>query len=241
MRKAWPPRTAASLLACLLLAACAWSGEKSAPAVEKPVCLLTGFEPFGGLETNPSYEMLKPLAGQTIAGQRIEIAQLPVVYDEVAMALNAALEKHKPRIVVCFGVGTPVVQVELVARNGYHPVRPKDNKGQPPPRDQIIPGGPAEVPTQLPAPEILRALKAAGIGAADSRDAGGYLCNECFYRLMSLEPKGAAAGVKLRGFVHVPPVGQADPEGGAYTLEKLTQAARLIVEEAAKAAAHSGP
>ena len=240
MRNAWRRRTVASLLACLLLAACARSEEKPAPPVEKPVCLLTGFEPFGGLETNPSYEMLKPLAGQTIGGHRIEIAQLPVVYDEVATALNAALEKHKPRIVVCFGVGTPVVQVERIARNGYHPVRPKDNKGKPPPRDEIIPGGRAEIPTQLPAPEILRALKAAGIGAADSRDAGGYLCNECFYRIMSLDPKGAASTLRLRGFVHVPPLGQADPEGGAYTLEKLTQATRLIVVEAAKAAAR-GP
>lgn len=218
----------------LLLAGCASSccEEQTAGALA-PVCLLTGFEPFGGLETNASWEMLRPLAGRTVAGYRIAIAQLPVVYDEMAKPLREAIEKHKPELVICFGVGAAVVQVELVARNGYHQAQPRDNAGRAPPRREIAPGGPAEIATQLPAAEILRALQSARIGAGDSRDAGGYLCNECFYRLMALNTP-AAAGIKRRGFLHVPPAGAPDPEGGTYTLAKLEQAVRIVVEQTAR-------
>lgn len=209
------------------------------PAV--PVCLLTGFEPFGGHSVNSSWEMLKPLEGQTVAGHRVATARLPVVYDEVAGPLQAAIEKHRPALVISFGMGTEVVQVELVARNGYHLARPEDNLGRGPPREKIVPGGPDEIPTQLPAAEIIRALQAAGIGAGDSDDADGYLCNECFYRVMSLKKEGAAANVVRRGFVHVPVLGWPDPAGGQYTLEKLERAARIIIQQTAAGAAHGSP
>jgi pyroglutamyl-peptidase len=209
-----------------------------APAL--PVCLLTGFEPFGRFKENASWEMLKPLAGQSLAGYRVVTQRLPVVYDEVAAPLQAAIERHRPQIVICFGLGSDVVQVELTARNGYSPRKPLDNRRRGPPREQIQPDGPEEIPTQLPAAEILTALRKAGIGAADSGDAGGYLCNECFYRLMVLNG-GAAAGIRMRGFVHVPPVGAPDLAGGAYTLEKLQAAVRIIVETTARHAVTDRP
>jgi len=223
-----------SLVLLLLVSMTACCADQ-APQDRPPVCLLTGFEPFGEAKTNASWEMLKPLAGQTIAGYRIVTEQLPVVYDEMAKPLQDAIEKHTPALVVCFGVGTPLVRVETVARNGYHPAQPPDNKGRAPPREKILPDGAATLPTQLPAAEIVAALKAAAIGATDGQDAGGYLCNECFYRLMAL-PERTSAGIKRRGFVHVPPVGAPDPEGGVFTLEKLQQAVRIIVEQTAQAA-----
>ena len=197
---------------------------------ESRVCLLTGFEPFGGDKTNASCEMLQPHSGQTNAGYRIVTARLPVVYDELAQPLHEAIEKHKPEIVVCFGLGGLLIDVELLARNGYDLKQPLDNKGRPPPRAEILPGGQTEIPTQLPAAAILRALKDARIGARESRDPGGYLCNECFYRLMALPPVP-----RKRGFVHVPAIGSPDPEGGTFTLEKLQEAVRIIVEQTARA------
>ncbi|HEY3322122.1 MAG TPA: hypothetical protein VGP72_16775 [Planctomycetota bacterium] len=196
-----------------------------------PVCLLTGFEPFGELKTNPSWEMLKPLAGQTIAGYKIETLQLPVVYDALHEPLQSAVARCKAEIVICFGVGSKVVQVETIARNGYHPLLPLDNNQKRPPRDEIVPGAAETLATQLPATAIVEALKGEKIGAGTSEDAGGYLCNECFYRVMSLDSK---LGIKRRGFVHVPQLEEADPEGGVYTIDKLQRAVRLIVEQAAK-------
>jgi len=224
------------LAAGLVLAAVAVAGlyqwRRTAVQEENRVCLLTGFEPFGENESNASWEILKPLSGQTIAGYRIVTAQLPVVYNELARPLLEAIERNKPELVICFGLGGPLVDVELLAHNSYDRKLPLDNKMRPPPRAEILTGGQAEIPTQLPVTEILRALKAARIGARESRDSGGYLCNECFYRLMALP---AAPFIRKRGFVHVPAVGEANPEGGTFTLEKLKEAVRIIVEQTARA------
>jgi len=213
------------LVLCLLA-----SAASVRAAEEKPVLLLTGFEPFGGLKLNASWETVRTFQGKEILGYRIETALLPVVYDEMDGPLQAALEKYKPRIAISFGVGTRVMQVETLASNGYHPQRPPDNKGKPPPRDKIAPEAPAlPIPTALPAAAIVAALKEAKIGAANSTDAGGYLCNECFFRLMS--SKRAPA---MRGFVHVPDFGTRDPEGGVFDAEKLKKAVQIVIETTIK-------
>lgn len=192
----------------------------------KPVLLLTGFEPFGGLKVNASWETVKRFQGREILGYRVETALLPVVYDEMDAPLQAALVKHKPAIAISFGVGSQVIQIETAASNSYHPQRPPDNKGKPPPRDKIAPDAPVlPIPTALPAAAIVAALKEAKIGAGSSADAGGYLCNECFYRLMS--SKNAPA---VRGFVHVPDFGTPDPAGGVFDAEKLAKAVQIVME-----------
>lgn len=215
--------------------------ERRPLAEEPPVCLLTGFEPFGPFKQNASWETVKSLEGETIAGYRIAVAQLPVVYDEVAAPLRAALEKHRPRIAIGFGVGAATVRLESTARNGYHTSKPLDNRRRRPPRDEIVPGGPATLPAALPLEAIARALREARIGVASSDDAGGYLCNECFYRLMALRLEGPAANVRARGFVHLPPFGEKDPEGGEFDLKKLQRAVRIIVEQTARQVAADAP
>ena len=193
-------------------------------AAAKPVILLTGFEPFGGDPINASWEVVKTFEGREIGGYTVKTALLPVVYDEMEKPLLDAIKANHPSIVISFGVGTPVVQIETVARNGYHPMKPLDNKSKPPPRDKIVPAAAAEIPTALPANTILKALKDAHIGAQLSTDAGGYLCNECFYRLMQADLK-----VDARGFIHVPPFGTNDPLGGTFDKEKLCKAVEIAL------------
>jgi pyroglutamyl-peptidase len=217
-------------LACIL--GTVRGGE--APAVDKkPVCLLTGFEPFGGLKRNISWETVKAFNGQELAGYRLAAEQLPVVYDQAGERLAEAIKKHRPALVISFGVGTRTVTIEATARNDYNAAEPLDNAGKPPPRKEILPGGKAELATGLPMEKLLAALQKAGIGAKVSQDAGGYLCNECFYRLMAQEIKDWAANLKVRGFVHLPEEGLPDPAGGRYDAEKLRRAVRIIVETAA--------
>jgi pyroglutamyl-peptidase len=199
-------------------------------AAEPLTCLLTGFQPFGGAKDNPSWEMLKPLSGQTIAGYQIETVELPVLYDEMAKPLVKAIAQHQPRIVICFGQGGNHIQVERIARNGYHPANYPDNKQRRPPREQIAPDGAAEIPTRLPVDAIVTALNGASLTAAASNDAGGYLCNECFYRLMAHADTPGAKGIVTRGFIHVPQVGTRNAAGGVYTIEDLTRAVRIVIE-----------
>jgi len=196
---------------------------------DKPVVLLTGFGPFSGVAINPSWETVKTFHDTELGGCRIETIQLPVVYDEIEPLLQAAIARYKPKLVISFGVGSQVIQVETLARNGYHPVKPKDVKGNPPPREKINPTGPDTYPTRLPAAEIVAALSKEKIGASTSTDAGGYLCNECFYRIMAAAPPAAAAG-----FVHVPMYDTKDPAGGKFDAEKLKSAMKIVIETSLK-------
>lgn len=210
----------------LLTAAASLAGDAEA----RPVLLLTGFEPFGGAKLNASWETVKSFQGREILGYRVETALLPVVYDEMDTPLQAAIEKHKPKIAISFGVGSRVMQVETLARNGYHPQKPPDNKGKPPPRSRIDTNAPElPIPTALPAAAIVSALKEAKISAASSTDAGGYLCNECFFRLMS-----AKKAPDVRGFIHVPDFGTPDPLGGVFDAEKLKKAVQIVIETTIK-------
>ena len=61
--------------------------------------------------------------------------------------------------------------------------------------------GPVAYRSSLPVDAIVEALRARGIPAAASRDAGGFLCNHVFYVLMrALAERTGVRG----GFVHVP-------------------------------------
>lgn len=219
----------ASLLVALALvgtfAAC--GGPRVA---SERVVLLTGFDPFGGRAVNESWEAVSRLEGETVRGRRVVVARLPVVYDEMAVPLAAALEAASPEVVISFGVGTDVVCVEREARNAYAASSPLDNAGKPPPRAAIVPGGAPTAATGLPVAAILARLGAEGVPARASDDAGGYLCNECFYRLMTTRGPGSD-GVRARGFVHVPPQGAARPDGGAFDLATIERAVRAVVDE----------
>ena len=59
----------------------------------------------------------------------------------------------------------------------------------------------ATYPTRLPIDDISAALKAAGIPVNPSDNAGDYLCNLTFYRLIERAERG---GPQIVGFVHVP-------------------------------------
>lgn len=227
-------RFCTALALTFLIFANAHSEETANP----PVCLLTGFQPFGGAKRNPSWETVRKLNGETVAGYKVVSVELPVVYDEMEAPLIDAIKVNKPAMIICFGQGGDVLSLEQTARNGYHPAKPPDNLGKPPPRTQIVPDGPAEKPSTLPVEEIMKSLKEAKIGAQSSTDAGGYLCNECFYRLMTFAKEGAD-GIQARGFVHVPRFGVHDPEGGIYTPEKVLAAVKIIVTVTAKFRAKS--
>jgi len=210
----------------LVSAGCAWGRDG---AGRPRTVLLTGFDPFGGRDVNESWEAVKVLEGETVRGRRVEVARLPVVYDEMAGPLAAAIARARPEVVISFGVGTEVVRVETVARNAYNPRLPLDNAGRPPPRAEIDPSGPATVATSLPTEAILAALGRAGVPARASDDAGGYLCNEGFYRLARTQGP-AADGIRARGFVHVPPAGAPSPAGGTFDLETIRRAVRVALE-----------
>ena len=94
--------------------------------------LFTGFDPFGGATINPAYEAVK-LLPDTIAGAEIIKVEIPTVFRKGAEAMLAAVEEHKPDVVICVGQagGRATMNPEFVAIN-YQDARIADNEGNQP-------------------------------------------------------------------------------------------------------------
>jgi len=184
--------------------------------------LATGFEPFGGSPVNPSQQLVEALDGE------VATALLPVSYARTAEALRRAVGEAEPDVVICFGQadGRTGISIERFAHN-LDEATTTDNDAAPGSGRQIDPGGPAAYPSTLPVDDLVAALRAEGIPASPSRDAGGFLCNHVFYVLMGLLRERPQV---IGGFVHVPLLPeQALTEGAAsMPLETLLRAARTL-------------
>jgi pyroglutamyl-peptidase len=194
--------------------------------------LLTGFEPFGAFATNPSWDALA-LADEhgLLDGLDAALARIPVTYDGAFATLQAALNHHRPRALLSFGLHgglagreAGVIYVETTARNRDGAGK-ADNAGVTRPARPIDPTAPATLPATLDVPALLEALQAAGFSARTSDDAGAYLCNHLFFRAAC-----ALQGQIPCGFVHVPPVKEM---GGILTLQELARAAATLARAAA--------
>lgn len=172
--------------------------------------LVTGFEPFGEHAVNPSQLLAEALGGVV----------LPVSYTRAGDVLRAAIEERAPELVVCFGLAPTrtEVSVERFALN-LDDAAAADNEGVVS-AQAIDPDGPVAYRSSLRVEEIVAALRAEGIPAGTSRDAGGYLCNHVFYSLLRALPEGARGG-----FVHVPPL-------EVVPLETLVRAGRIVLQSA---------
>jgi pyroglutamyl-peptidase len=191
--------------------------------------LVTGFEPFGGADINASQKLVEALASELPDEFELETAVLPVEWTRAADELERVLDREQPELVVCFGQadGRARVEVERFALNFDEG---SDEAGETR-TAEIGPGGPAAYRSSLPVDEIVDALRAEGIPAAASRDAGGFLCNHVFYALMAaLAQRSGMRG----GFVHLPLLpGQAlDRATPTVPLETLVRAARIILANA---------
>lgn len=165
--------------------------------------LVTGFDPFGGEPVNPALEAVKLLDGLTIAGAQIYTREVPTVRRKSVEAVQKAIAELDPELVICIGQagGRMDITVERVAIN-VDDFRIKDNEGNQPVDEPIVPGAPTAYWSTLPIKKIVAAICAAGIPASVSNTAGTFVCNHIFYGLMHTL---AVEGNKRRGgFMHIP-------------------------------------
>lgn len=162
--------------------------------------LLTGFEPFGGADRNPSWEAAQLVPDQ-ISGRAVHRLHLPVEYDRAAALLQQEIARLRPEIVISVGVanGRKAITPELAAIN-YRFASIPDNAGVSHAGDSIAPDGPAAYMTSLPVHDMIVAVNDAGIPAHLSLSAGAYVCNDVYYALLSCEAVFGHKGL----FVHVP-------------------------------------
>ncbi len=192
--------------------------------------LITGFEPFGGETVNPSWSAAEAAAASLLT-QDVPAAaiQLPCVFGQSISALEEAIRKHAPTLVLAVGQagGRSEISIERVAIN-MDDARIPDNAGNQPVDKPVREGGPAAYFSTLPIKRALAELQQAGLPAALSQTAGTYVCNHAFYGLMDLlaNDGGTARG----GFVHVPfSTGQAAAHGTAgMPIDDMARALVLI-------------
>jgi pyroglutamyl-peptidase len=168
--------------------------------------LITGFGPFPGMPRNPSGTIAAQLAKlRRPALQSLSRAAhlFPTSYAAVDRDLPKLMAKHRPRILLMFGVAgrTTFMRVETIARNRQSVLHP-DAVGDTPPALMTTKKAPSYCRGRAPFVRLQHAARTAGVDARLSRDAGTYICNYVYWRALEAAGKGHAP--ELVVFVHVP-------------------------------------
>jgi pyroglutamyl-peptidase len=195
--------------------------------------LVTGFGPFPGAPFNPTgplVERLARLRRLALANEKFVLHIFPTSYAAVNRDLPKLIERHKPDALLMFGLAprARTLRIETRARNTVSLL--PDAGGIALRRLTIAAGGPAALAMPAPARRLLAAVRAAGVPATLSRDAGRYLCNYLCWR--AAEAAGKKGGPRLAVFVHVPKIARTARRPGKrrkLTLGDLTRAGAAVL------------
>jgi pyroglutamyl-peptidase len=196
--------------------------------------LVTGFDPFGGDEVNPSGLAVGRLERQ-IGSVTVTAVELPTSYAQSAKVLMTAIDETRPDIVLCVGQagGRAELCLERVAIN-VQDARIRDNDGAQPIDEPVVAGGPAAYFSTLPIKACVAEMRAAGLPAVVSNTAGTFVCNHIFYALMDMVRQHSTP---IRGgFLHIPYIPeQASRVGGApsMALDDIVRGIEIILEVSA--------
>ncbi len=170
--------------------------------------LITGFGPFPGAPFNPTAALAKRLARRrrpALSGTDRIAHVFPTSYAAVERELPDLIDRHRPDLVLLFGLAprTPHLRIEARARNrrstlfadvdGMHPSL------------AIRAGGPTALVARARQQPLRIAARTARVPARLSTDAGKYLCNFAYWRALELTRSHAG----LVQFVHVPNASRA--------------------------------
>ena len=187
--------------------------------------LITGFEPFGGEEINPSWEAVSRLPAQ-INEYTLSKLCIPVEFGNAAECVLRAAKEICPDVILCIGQpgGRAVITPELVAINLRHAKIP-DNAGNQPIDAPILKGGACAYFSTLPMRKMAEAVEAAEIASQVSYSAGAYVCNDLLYTVLS-HFEGSQTRV---GFIHVPYCREQGKEP-SMELSDMTKALTLAIK-----------
>jgi pyroglutamyl-peptidase len=146
--------------------------------------LLTGFEPYGVVEVNPSEQVVRRIAARARArGQNNLYTEiLPTEFVAAGKRIRQLIRKLRPGAVLCLGVAPSrdKISLERIALNLNDDPLP-DNAGRVRAGRRIVPGGPVAYWSTLPLERIRKQLEKRGVPVSYSNHAGTYLCNHVFY------------------------------------------------------------
>lgn len=164
--------------------------------------LLTGFDPFGGEKINPAQEAVNKVSNNINGAEVIKLI-IPTVYEKSLAAIDEAIKKHNPDIVISIGQagGRFDITPERVAIN-INDFRIKDNEGNQPVDEPIREDGKAAYFSNLPVKGIVKHLNENGIPSTLSNTAGTFVCNHVMYGVLYMIDKKYPH--MKSGFIHIP-------------------------------------
>ena len=162
--------------------------------------LITGFDPFGGADRNPSREAVMALP-DVIGDSTIIKLEIPTVFGLAAETVLRAATDLRPDAILCVGQagGRAAITPEVVAINLREASIP-DNRGNQPRNTPVAENAPAAYFSTLPVRAMAEAVKAAGVPCALSYSAGVFVCNDLLYTLLHHYDE---TDVRV-GFIHIP-------------------------------------
>ena len=166
-------------------------------------CLITGFAPMCGRESNKSWEVAQAAGLAALSGCGLTAVQLPVSFSWAPEVLRQSVHRLSPDIVLMLGESGAAdkIKLERTALNMMDAVMP-DNDGVLPceaPIDQTLP---AAYISPLPLKEIRDAVAGEDIAVKISNSCGLYVCNRVYFEAMSI-CANECPGMKAL-FVHLP-------------------------------------
>lgn len=200
--------------------------------------LVTGYEPFGEHETNPSARIAHDIDTETINGNSIVGRELPVVFDEALPLLIEEIENHDPAVILSTGLmpEREVLSVERVGINVRDAEDIPDNADQSPRDVAVEEDGPAAYFSTLPIRKLVSASKDAGVPARVSNTAGTHLCNNLLYatrHYIEMTDQDIDAG-----FVHVPfsheQVARREETAPSMSYDAMQAGMRVMIDQLAE-------
>ena len=177
-------------------------GAEEGDAIPAGGVLVAGFDPFGGEDVNPSWEICGRLPA-AIGHARIDTVRVPTEFRRAIEVAAEAIERIEPSVVILLGQagGRACLSVERVAIN-VDDARIDDNAGNAPVDEPVASGGPAAYFATVPVKAMVAAMREAEVPAIVSNTAGTFVCNHLMYGVLHFL---AASGRPAKaGFVHVP-------------------------------------
>lgn len=185
------------------------AASSSEPSTE--YILITGFEPFGDYDINPSECIVETLDGSYIAGYEIIGIVLPVDFEDAVECILESIDDQKPCLVLSLGLDerTTTIDVEKVAVNLKRYARNELPLWFLP--RFLSRGDPLFQWSPVNAQNIKEALTTDEIPAKLSLSAGTYVCNAVFYHsLLYCQENNLHT---TTGFLHVPLLDTQSPDG----------------------------
>lgn len=177
-------------------------------------CIITGFEPFAEIRSNPSETVVASLSKRHAISRRgrknskeisLTTAILPVCCKDARKALKPLLKERNrsgsPMIMLGVAAGRKSISLERFALN-IQDYSVADNGGHTRVGRNIAKHGPDAIATSVDVQKLSKTLKRIGFHVEVSNHAGTFLCNEVYYRALNSSRKSRRPTDVL--FVHLP-------------------------------------